>query len=120
MHPKRAPFLPSFESPHATAPPAAEDQILMLEKDLVRALQCGRRLRLRARAAERELRRMHREVARTKADSRAQLHTMRLELLATEAQCWALDEVCRALLLTIEQAACSEVDEQPLAAGVSP
>ena len=45
---------------------------------------------------------------------------MRLELLATEARCWALDEVCRALLLTIEQAACSEVDEPPLAAGVSP
>jgi hypothetical protein len=37
-----------------------------------------------------------------------------------EARCWALDEVCRALLLTIEQAACSELAESPLAAGVSP
>jgi hypothetical protein len=118
MQPKRALSLP--EMPHATAPPAAEDQILMLQKDLVRALQCAGRLRLRARAAKRELRHAHRELARTKADSREQLHAMRLELLATEARCWALDEVCRALLLTIEQAACSEVDEPPLAAGVSP
>jgi hypothetical protein len=120
MHPKPASFLPYSEFPHATAPPTAEDQILVLQQDLVRALQCAGRLRLRTRAAKRELRRARRELARTKAASREQLHAMRLELLATEAQRWALDEVCRALLLTIEQAACFEVDEQPPTAGVSP
>jgi len=37
-----------------------------------------------------------------------------------EARCWALEEVCRALVLTIEQAACGEVEAPPLGAGVSP
>ncbi len=120
MHTKPAPFLRSSEFPQATAPPTAEDQILMLQKDLVRAMQCAGRLRRRARAAERELRHARRELARTKAESRERLHAARVELLAMEARCWALDEVCRALLLTIEQAACSQVDEPPLAAGVSP
>jgi hypothetical protein len=120
MHLTRPPSLPSREVLHAAAASAAADPILRLEKELLHALQCAGRLRLRARAAERELRHARRELARTKADNRERLHAMRLELLATEAQCWALDEVCRALLLTIEQAACSEVDEPPLKAGVSP
>jgi hypothetical protein len=120
MHTKPAPFLASSEFLRAAAPPAAEDQILMLQKDLVRALQCAGRLRRRTHAAERELRHARRELALTKADSRERLHALRVELLAMEARCWALDEVCHALLLTIEQAACSEVDVQPLAAGVSP
>jgi hypothetical protein len=120
MHPKRAPSLPSPDVHHAAAPPTEENEIRMLQRELVRALECAGRLQRRAHAAERELRHARRELACSKADSREQLHAMRLELLATEAQCWALDEVCRALLLTIEQAACSEVDEQPLAAGVSP
>jgi hypothetical protein len=34
---------------------------------------------------------------------------MRLEVLSMEAECLALDEVCRSLLVTIEQAACSEL-----------
>ncbi len=120
MHPPRPPSLPSPEVLHAAASSAAADPILRLERELLHALQCAGRLRRRARAADREVRHARRELARSEADSREQLHAMRLELLATEAQCWALDEVCRALLLTIEQAACAEVDEPPLAAGVSP
>jgi hypothetical protein len=45
---------------------------------------------------------------------------LQIELLAVEARCWALEEVCRALVLTIEQAACYEIEEPPLAAGVTP
>ena len=92
----------------------------MLQKDLLRALECAGRLQRRARAAERELRHARRQLARTQADRRERLHAARVELLAMEARCWALDEVCRALLLTIEQAAFSEAGEPPLAAGVSP
>jgi type IV secretion system protein VirB11 len=44
--------------------------------------------------------------------------SMRLEVLAVEAKCRALDEVCRALLLTIEQA--RELLDPPPAVGVSP
>ncbi len=120
MHSTRTPSLPSPEVAHAAAPPAEDSEILMLQRELLHALECAGRLQRRARAAERELRHARRELARSKADSRERLHAMRLELLAMEARCWALDEVCRALLLTIEQAACSEVDESPLAAGVSP
>jgi hypothetical protein len=100
--------------------PSADSQILMLRRDLLRAQQCAGRLQRRAHPAERELRHACRELARTKADSRERLHNARVELLAMEARCWALDEVCHALLLTIEQAACSEVDEPQLAAGVLP
>ena len=120
MHPTRPSSMQSPEVPHAAAPPAAADPILVLERELLHALQCAGRLQRRARAAERELRQARRELARGKADTREQLHGMRLELLAMEAQCWALDEICRALLLTIEQAACSELAESPLAAGVAP
>ena len=120
MHPKHGPSLPSPEVHHAAAPPTEDSEILMLQRELVHALECAGRLQRRAHAAECELRHARLELARSKADSREQLHAMRLELLAMEARCWALDEVCRALLLTIEQAACSEVDEQPLTAGVSP
>ena len=120
MHPKHGPSLPSPEVHHAAAPPTEDSEILMLQRELVHALECAGRLQRRAHAAERELRRARRELARSKADCREQLRAVRLELLAMEARCWALDEVCRALLLTIEQAACSEVDEQPITAGVSP
>ncbi len=120
MHSTRAPSLPSPEVPHAAAPPATADPILMLERELLHALQCAGRLQRRARFAERELRQARRELARSKTDSREQLYAMRLEWLATEAERWALDEICRALLLTIEHAACSELAESPLAAGVSP
>jgi hypothetical protein len=120
MHPTRTSSLRSPEVPHAAAPPTATDPIPMLEREVLHALECAGRLQRRARAAERELRRAHRELVRSKADSREQLHAMRLELVAMEARCWALDEVCRALLLTIEQAACFELAESPLVAGVSP
>jgi hypothetical protein len=120
MHPKHGPSLPSPEVHHAAAPPTEDSEILMLQRELVHALECAGRLQRRAHAAECELRQARLELARSKADSREQLHAMRLELLAMEARSWAVDEVCRALLLTIEQAACSEVDEPPLTAGVSP
>jgi hypothetical protein len=120
MHPKRFPSLPFSEVPQAAASPTTDNQIRMLQRELVHALECAARLQRRARAAERELRRARRELARSKADGREQLHAMRLELLAMEARGLALDEVCRALLLTIEHAACSERAEPRLAAGVSP
>jgi len=120
MHPKRVPSWPSPEVPQAAAPPSTADPILMLERELVHALECAGRLQRRAHAAERELRQARRELARSKADGREQLRAMRLERLATEARRWALDEVCRALLLTIEHAVGSELAESPLAAGVSP
>ena len=120
MHPRPVSSLPSPTVLHSAAMPSADSQILMLQRDLLRALECGGRLQRRAHAAERELRHARRELARAKTDSRERLHAARVELLAMEARCWALDEVCRALPLTIEQAACSEVDEPPLAAGVAP
>ena len=61
-----------------------------------------------------------RALARSKAGARHRRRELQIELLAVEARCWALEEVCRALVLTIEQAACSEVEEPPLAAGVTP
>jgi hypothetical protein len=120
MHSTHPASLPSPKVPHAAAPAAAADPILMLGRELVHALRCAVRFERRAHAAERELRHARRELVRSKADSREQLHAMQLELLAMEARCCELDEACRALLLTIEHAACSELAESPPGAGVSP
>jgi hypothetical protein len=49
------------------------------------------------------------ELASIKAEGQQQLHALRLEVLSMETQCQALDEICRSLLLTIEQAACADV-----------
>jgi hypothetical protein len=119
MHPKRGPSLPPPAIHHAAALPTADSQIRTLPRELVHALQCAGRLQRRAHTAERELRHARRELARSKAEGRQQLDALRIELLATETRCWALEEVCCALVLTIEQAACAEAEE-PLACGVSP
>jgi len=145
MHPNRAPCLPSRKVVHPAAPLAAADHMLMLQRELVHALERAGHLERRAHAAERELarlraqtavraqgshvcradlehelRRVRRELVRSKVDGRERLRAMRIELLATKARCWALDEVCRALLLTIEHAASSVAAELPPAAGVAP
>ena len=120
MHPNHPTSLPSREIPHAASPRAAQNQILMLQRELVHALERAAKLRRWAQSAEHQLRQARRELAQSKADGRERLRVMRIELLASEARCWALEEVCRALVLTIEQAACSELGEPSLAAGAVP
>jgi hypothetical protein len=120
MDSNRFPFVPSCEIPHAASPLAEAKPILLLERELRRAIERAEHLERRGRAVERELVQARRDLARSKASGREQLRAVRLELLATEARCWALDEVCRALLLTIEHAASSELAEPPLAARASP
>ena len=105
---------------HAVAPLAEGQRTVVLQKELRRALERAGHLERQRRAMGRDLRQARRALARNKAGARHQRREMRIELLAVEARCWALEEVCRALVLTIEQAACSEVGEPPLAAGVTP
>ena len=134
MHPHHAAFLQFREVLHAAAPLSDAHQVLILEIELLHALEranCSQRRsrvleleldRVRSPTAvrgrephvphaalERQLAEVRRELARSKADSQEQLRAMRLEVLAMELQCEALDEVCRSLLLTIERAACSEL-----------
>jgi hypothetical protein len=120
MHTNHAPDSQFRETPHAVAPLAEGQRILVLQKKLSHALERGDQLERRGRTLERELRRARRALAHSKAGARHQRREMRIELLAVEARCWALEEVCRALVLTIEQAACAEGEEPPPAAGVSP
>jgi hypothetical protein len=47
-----------------------------------------------------------RELAGAKNEQERRLRSLRLELVAAESHCEALDEMCRSLLLIIEQAAC--------------
>ena len=97
----------------AVAPLAEGPRILVLQKELRRALERAGHLERQGRAIERELRQVRRELARRKAGARHQRCEMQLELLAMEARCWALEELCRALVSTIEQAACTELAEPP-------
>ena len=119
MHTNHAPDSQFREIPQAAAPLAEAQRIVVLQ-ELRCALERAGRLERLGRIFERELRRARRALARCKAGARHRRRELQIELVAVEARCWALEEVCRALVLTIEQAACSEVEEPPLAAGVSP
>ena len=134
MHPNHAAFFQFREITRPIGQCSAEHQILTLKIELLHALErandvqgrsCVVQLeldRLRADAVIRyqeqetrhaELQRRlidtRRELARSKADGEEQLCALRLEILEREAQCQTLDEICRSLLLTIEQAACLEL-----------
>ncbi len=120
MPPNHAPCSPFREALQAVAPIAEAHQIFVLQRELHQALERAARLERHGRGVERKLIKARRELARTKAKGRRKLRAMRLEVLAVDAQCRALDEVCRALLLTIEEAACCELAEPPASVGVSP
>jgi hypothetical protein len=134
MDPNHAAFLQFREVVHAAAPLSDAHQFLVLQIELLHALERANRSqhrsrvlelelgRLRSRTAirneephlhhaelERQLAEVRRELAKSKADGQEQLRAMRLEVLAMELQCEELDEVCRSLLLTIERAACPEL-----------
>jgi hypothetical protein len=125
MHPNPAAFLHFRDVLRSVAPLPEGHQILVLETELLHALGRASESERRSRALQRELERRRtygphadlehqlaearRELARSKADGQEQLRAMRLEVLSMEAECLALDEVCRSLLVTIEQAACSEL-----------
>jgi hypothetical protein len=120
MHTNHAHDSQFREVPHAAPAPAEGQRIAALQKELGRALERAGQLERRGRTLERELRRARRALARCKAGGRRRRRELQIELLAVETRYWALEEVCRALVLTIEQAACSEVEEPALAAGVTP
>ena len=120
MPPNEVPSSAFREAIQTVAPIAEAHKIFVLQRELHQALERAACLERRGRVVERELVKARRELARSKAKGRRRLHAMQLEVLAVEAQCRALDEVCRALLLTIEEAASRERAEPPAADGVSP
>jgi hypothetical protein len=120
MPPNEVPCTPFREALQAVAPIAEAHKIFVLQKELHQALERAQRLERRGRVVERELVKARRHLARSKAKGRRRLRAMRLEVLAVEAQCRALDEVCRALLLTIEEAASRELAQPTPAVGVWP
>ncbi len=85
---------------------------LEVEMDRLKAETAGRSREHQAFSVElhRQLTEASRELATTKAEGQEQLRALRLEVLSMEDQCHTLDEICRSLLLTIEQAACSSGD----------
>jgi hypothetical protein len=135
MHHPNAAFLEFHELTKSLGDLSETHQVMALKRSLLHALEHAIHLRDRtdtlegeldrlkvetsARAREhqafsvelhRQLTEASRELATTKAEGQEQLRALRLEVLAMEDQCHALDEICRALLLTIEQAGCSSGD----------
>jgi hypothetical protein len=84
---------------------------LQAELDELRAEASMRNREQQAFSAElhRQLTERSRELASVKADGQEQLHALRLEVLCMDRQCQALDQICRSLLVTIEQAACPDL-----------
>ena len=120
MPPNEVPCTPLGDVLQAVAPIAEAHKIFVLQRDLHQALERVGRLERRGRVVERELVKARRHLARSKAKGRMRLRAMRLEVLAVEAQSPALDEDCRALLITIEEAAGRELAEPTPAVGVWP
>ncbi len=135
MHHPNAAFLEFHELTKSLGELSEAHQVMALKRSLLHALERAVHLQDRAdtlegwldrvkadsaaRAREhqafsvelhRQLTEASRELATSKAEGQQQLRALRLEVLSMEDQCHALDEICRALLLTIEQAACSSSD----------
>ena len=129
MHDHHAAFFEFREATKSLAELSEAQAIMILKFELFHALERAHaqqrrsrtleaetdrlRAEIRARSQEhqalsadlyRQLTQKSRELQAARADSE-QLRAMRLEILSMETQCQTLDDICRSLLLTIEQAA---------------
>jgi hypothetical protein len=134
MHSHRAAFSPFREVTRSLRTLSEAQQFLRLEFELLHALERASDVQSRSRALEVERHRRKaqtpmrgqqaevpcaeldrrrtdtpRPLVRSKSDAKEQLSAMRLEVLAMQIQCEALDEVCGALLITMERAARTEL-----------
>jgi hypothetical protein len=134
MHAHHAAFFQFREITQSLTELSEAQQILRLKFELLRALERAsdgqsRSRALEARIAElkaetqvrtqehqafaaehhRQLREATRELARTQEEGAQKLTTMRMEILSIESQCEVLDDICRSLLRTIEEAASPEL-----------
>jgi hypothetical protein len=134
MHPHHAAFFQFREVTSSLVKLPEAQQVLILKFELLHALERAHDFHGRVRARQGELANLKaetrlrtqehqaacaqlnlelddaaRQLVRTRAESQQQIRAMRLEILSMENQCQALDEICRSLLLTIEQAACPEL-----------
>src|SRR5260221_10634546 len=129
MHPHHAALFAFREVTKSRVDHSEAQQVLILKFELLHALERANYFQDRSRALQGELAELKtetsmrarehqayaarmnrqltdgaREQARTQADAQQQIRAMRLEILSMDNQCQALDEICRSLLLTIEQA----------------
>ncbi len=130
MHP-HVPFFDFREVIRSIAGLSERQQITTLQFELLRALDRANEFRAHASGLEQrvaeltaensvrtqehsafaarlnaELVHATRELAGANSEQEGRQRSLRLELVAAEAHCEALDEMCRSLLLIIEQAAC--------------
>jgi len=137
MHPHHAAFLEYRVATSLLTELPANQQVLRLKWELLHALQRASDAQSRTHALEldidrlkaetaarsrehqafsaqlhRELTDKARELSRAHADSKEKLDAAECEVAAMHAKCEALDELCKALLLTVEQAAESPDESQ--------
>jgi hypothetical protein len=95
---------------------AAESRLAELEARAAVANGCDDALTLHLRA---EVARRSSDLEEARTQHNAEIRALRFELLAAETQCEALDELCRSLLVAIEQAAEAEDQEKAAASDVA-
>jgi len=95
---------------------AAEARLAELEARAAVADGCEDALALHLRA---EVARRSNDLEEARTQHDAEIRALRFELLATETQCDALDELCRALLVAIEHAAEADDKEKATASDVA-
>ncbi len=145
MAPLRAAFLQFRHVTHALAELSEHQQVMALKFALFRAFERAHDFESRGRTAEVELaelkaktaardelhdafnRHLHAELvqatqalAHAQAEYEKELRTVSRELLSSSHRCETLDELCRSLLLTLEQAADEHAAETAIAAAVEP
>jgi hypothetical protein len=134
MHPHHAAFFEFREVVQSLADVSETQQVLTLKFELLHALERANDSQQRARSLQVQLDKLNaqgsirareqqtfsaqihrqlieaiRELASAKADVEEHVCAMRLEILSMETRCEVLDEICHALIVTIERAACPDI-----------
>jgi hypothetical protein len=109
MHPHRSALLDLQRATQSLSGLSDREQIMALKLELFHALERANDLQTRSIALETRVDELVRTTRELSSENTKELRKLRLEILAAETQCDALDELCRSLLLTLESAVDSEV-----------
>jgi hypothetical protein len=110
MHPNRSALLDLQRATQSLSGLSDREQIMALKLELFHALERANDHQTRCIALETRVDELVRTTRELSSENTKELRKLRLEILAAETQCDALDELCRSLLLTLESAVDRDAD----------
>jgi predicted nucleic acid-binding Zn-ribbon protein len=123
MHPDRSALLDLQQATQSLSGLSDREQVMTLKHELVHAIERSSDFQSRSVALEIRVAELEAQVhalddaqdtlvRNLRIEHAKEIRKLRLERLATDVQCDALDELCRSLLLTIERAIDGDVEER--------